>query len=500
MSRQKRSWKSCGKLLLLPFFALGLAASPGPSWWKKGRARTVHRSTAEVEFLSHLAVLLMPEKPIAELFRDFPVEPSETWGSRWLCPDLSAYGVLRKEGAALFAEYDGHWRHYDEQGFKADARKTEALLRYAPEGSRVLRLGHSARELGGSDCQLEVLVDVWRAGHKPSLLKAVDLTAQALLRELKDEMLPEVYERLRLFDADEGSHAFHTSHEFVRKAVLTTDQEVKRENMQTFLRAELPTVDTELLARKFPAIWGCSIETRMKPTLAWLEDVGLSQPQVAKVIAAQPQVLGYSIEANLKPTVAWLEDVGLSQPQVAKVIAAKPQVLGYSIEANLKPTVAWLEDVGLSQPQVAKVIAVCPPVLGLSIETNLKPTVAWLEDVGLSQPQVAKVIAAKPQVLGLSIEANLKPTVAWFEDVGLSQPQVAKVIAAQPQVLGLSIEANLKPTVAWLEDVGLSQPQVAKVIAAKPQVLGYSIEANLKPTVAWLEDVGHGASRKWPKS
>ena len=81
--------------------------------------------------------------------------------------------------------------------------------------------------------------------------------------------------------------------------------------------------------------------------MAWLEDVGLSQAQVAKVIATMPSVLGYSIEANLKPTVAWLEDVGLSQPQVAKVIAAKPQVLGLSIEANLKPTVAWLEDVGL---------------------------------------------------------------------------------------------------------------------------------------------------------
>ena len=490
MSRHKGSWKPCGKLLLLPFFALGLAACPGPSWWIKGRPRTEHRSTAEVELLSPLAVLLMPEKPIAELFRDFPVEPSETWGTRWLCPDLSTYGVLRKEGAALFVEYDGHWRHYDEQGVKADAKKTEALLRYAPEGSRVVRLGHSAREFGGSDGRLEGLVDRWCAGHKPSLLKAVVQTVQSLLSQLKDEMLPEVYERLRLFEADEGCPAFQKTREFVCKAVLTTDQEVKRANMQTFLHAELPTVDTELLARKFPGIWGCSIETRMKPTLAWLEDVGLSQGQVAKVIAVFPSVLGLSIEANLKPTVAWLEDVGLSQGQVAKVIAVFPSVLGLSIEANLKPTVAWLEDVGLCQPQLVKVIAVFPPVLGYSIEANLKPTVAWLEDVGLSQGQVAKVIAVFPPVLGYGVEANLKPTVAWLEYVGLSQGQVAKVIAVFPPVLGYSIEANLKPTVAWLEDVGLSQGQVAKVIAVFPSVLGFSIEANLKPTVAWLEDVG----------
>ena len=320
---------------------------------------------------------LMPEKPIAELFRDFPVEPSETWGPRWLCPDLSTYGVLRKVRVLLCLwSMTGTGGTMTNRASKPMQRRLKLCCAMRRRAREYCDLATPPVSSEARMAELEVIVDRWHAGHKPSLLKAVVQTVQSLLSQLKDEMLPEVYERLRLFEADEGSPAFHKSREFVCKAVLTIDQEVKHAKMQTFLQAELPTVDTELLARKFPGIWGCSIETRMKPTLAWLEDVGLSQGQVAKVIAVFPSVLGLSIEANLKPTVAWLEDVGLSQPQVAKVIAAKPQVLGYSIGANLKPTVAWLEDVGLSQSQVAKVIVVFPSVLGLSIEANLKPTVA----------------------------------------------------------------------------------------------------------------------------
>ena len=76
-------------------------------------------------------------------------------------------------------------------------------------------------------------------------------------------------------------------------------------------------------------------------------------------------MLGLSIQANLNPTVEWIKGLGLSQAQVAKMIARFPQVLGYSVEANLKPTVEWIKGLGLSQPQVAKVIAACPQVLGL---------------------------------------------------------------------------------------------------------------------------------------
>ena len=454
----------------------------------------MHHSYAEVELLSRLAELLMPQTPIGELFRDFPVRRSELWRSPWLSPDISAFGVLKEEHAALFIEYDGFFRHSELHVQERDERKTAALLRHAPPGSRVLRISHMNmnRDLGRVEHAAEAVVDVWRAGHEPSLMKVVLQTVRALLGSFGHVLEQEVCKRLSGFEVAQPRQVLLRGSAFATEAVLTRDIGTKRFSICNFLEGELQfsSARIEILARKFPGIWGVNIDSRFRPAVAWLEDVGLSREQVAKVVGCFPAVLGYSIENNLKPTVAWLEDVGLSRQQVAKVVAGYPSVLGYSIENNLKPTVAWLEDVGLSRKQVAKVVAGFPQVLGCSIENNLKPTVAWLEDVGLSRKQVAKVAARFPAVLGYSIENNLKPTVAWLEDVGLSRKQVAKVVAGRPTFLGCSIDNNLKPTVAWLEDVGLSRQQVAKVVAGHPAVLGCSIENNLKPTTAWLEDVG----------
>ena len=144
-----------------------------PSWWKAGHPRRRPGSLAEAELLSHLAVLLLPEEPIAELFRDFPVEKQEGWGSNTLSPDLAVYGALETEEAALFLEYDGYYRHLTPAGKTADSRKTAVLLDSSPAGSYVLRIVHAHRRLELSCGLGEVVVDPWKPGHDPSLVKAL---------------------------------------------------------------------------------------------------------------------------------------------------------------------------------------------------------------------------------------------------------------------------------------------------------------------------------------
>ncbi|CAE7271551.1 MTERF5 [Symbiodinium sp. CCMP2592] len=419
----------------------------------------VHRSVAEVELLSHLAVLLAPHQPIAELFRDFCVEPSENWASSRLSPDLAVPGVLTKKEAVLFVEYDGYYRHQLPSGIVADERKNAALLQYAPAGSRIVRVAHAERNVsGGDDRAAEVVVSTWQPGHQAG---CVDL---------------------------------EPARSFVQEVILSSGggtRESRRARVLAFLEKNiaLPEAVAEKALQKFTTLLGHSIEAKLKPTVEWLHVVGLSKVQVSKAIATHPQLLGYSIAANLKPTVEWLHEVGLSKGQVSKVIASFAPLLGYSIEANLIPTVEWLHEVGLSKVQVSKAIAIHPQLLGYSIEAKLKPTVEWLHVVGLSKVQVSKAIATHPQLLGYSIAANLKPTVEWLHEVGLSKGQVSKVIASFAPLLGYSIAANLKPTVEWLHEVGLSKGQVSKVIASFAPLLGYSIEANLKPT-EWLHEVG----------
>ena len=486
----RRGQPRVGALCLLLCLLLGaaLSASVPPLWWRKGRPREKLGSRAEAELLCQLAVLLMPDVPIAEAFRDFSVKKCGEWGSSRLSPDLTAYSVLNATDAALFIEYDGHYRHMEPAGLARDVRKTSALLKFAPAGSVVVSIAHFERQW--KDKSTQVLVDSWCAEHEPSLLKALHQVVASLLKECRGRLHPTVASRLEVFPAEESINKFASTR--AKEVELVGMSDSSRPNLEEFLCKEvgLNTWQVAKVIATFPSVLRYSIEANLKPTVEWIEGLGLSQSQVANVIATFPPVLGLSIEANLKPTVEWIKGLGLSQSQVAKVIATCPQVLGLSLEENLKPTVDWVKGLGLSQSQVAKVIAPCPRVLGYSIEANLKPTVEWIKGLGLSQSQVAKVILQRPQVLGLSLEANLKPAVEWMKGLGLSQSQVAKVIATFPPVLGLSIEANLQPTVEWIKGLGLSQSQVAKVILQRPQVLGYSIEANMKPAVEWMKGLG----------
>ncbi|CAK8988611.1 Mercuric reductase [Durusdinium trenchii] len=133
-------------LLWSVFFAsrtAATAAAAAPAWWRASHLRVDVESKSELELLAQLAVLLMPDEPIEELFRRFPTPEGSTWGHEELLPDLAAYGVLKDRDAALFVEYDGHPHHERQRGVRRDLRKSAALLRVASNSSVVVRVGHT---------------------------------------------------------------------------------------------------------------------------------------------------------------------------------------------------------------------------------------------------------------------------------------------------------------------------------------------------------------------
>ena len=458
-----------------------------PAWWQRGWPRQRVGSVAEAELLAPLAELLMPQMPIAELFRSFP--SPKGWGGNYLEPDLAAYGVLKDANAALFVEYDGYWRHGEKEGMERDRMKNAALLKYAPKGSYVVRISHTISSSLQDNTVLWVRAQPWRSDSPAQTSKIHYEVITQTLSGLKHTLCPKVMERFRL-QSKEGTRLRSASVIDFMKTTKFAKSGNTLDEISVFLRGEgFGTKELDLMLEK--AIEpGMSIDKKLRPVMRWFSDLGMAKIQVARVVSRRPKTLGLSLQQNLQPTVQWFLDLGLTKSQVAKAVATYPQILGLSIQQNLKPTVQWFLELGLTKNQVAKAVATYPHILGLSIEQNLKPTVQWFLELGLTKNQVAKAVATYPHILGLSIEQNLKPTVQWFLELGLTKNQVAKAVATHPNTLGLSIEQNLKPTVQWFLELGLTKNQVAKAVATYPQILGLSIEQNLKPTVQWLLDLG----------
>ena len=401
-------------------------------------------------------------------------------------PDLAVYGVLRKKDAALFVEYDGYWRHGEEEGILKDERKNVALLANAPQGSWVVRLSHTRAGSQGGNV-LWISVSPWRQGEQKALGRVLQGSLRVLLTELQGCFRPGVEKRLQMQAVKDILKMSPAARKFCDTAANAAGGSTQEE-INDFLRCNgFCNASIKQFERKVVTS-SLSIQWRLEASVAWLCEIGLAEDQVSKVISRCPNLLNCSIEQNLKPTVKWLVDLGLRKDQVPKALATAPQILCCSIEKNLMPTVEWLLELGLSKDQVSRAVVAGPQILGYSIEQNLMPTVEWLLELGLSKPEVAKVITAFPKVFGYSMEQNSKPTVHWLLDLGLSRSEVARTLAVKPQILGYSLEHNLKPKVRWLQDLGLKRDQISRQISMYPVVLGLSI-TNLKIKIKRLNDV-----------
>ena len=227
----------------------------------------------------------MPQVPIAELFRSFP--SPKGWGGHYLEPDLAAYGVLKDANAALFVEYDGYWRHGEKEGMERDRIKNAALLKYAPEGSYVVRISHTISLPLQDKNVLWVSAQTWRSGS-PGLVSRVhaDIIEQTVTG-LKHKLCPQVVQRLQLQTQSCKQVPSTNVVDFLQGARTGKAGNTMDEISQFLVSAGFSAIELDMMLEKV-LVPGMSIEQTLRPKLQCLLDLGLTKRQVAKAVASYP--------------------------------------------------------------------------------------------------------------------------------------------------------------------------------------------------------------------
>ena len=520
---------------------LAPSAHVPPAWWQGGWRRQCFGSAEEVELLSSLAAILMPNTPVGDLFRSFPSSD----GQGDLEPTMTAYGVMKDPNVALFVLYDG--KHGKRESINHAFRKR--LLAYGPPGSHILHISHKeSRPL--EDMVLSIQLGVWHPGDEASLSLVLDDIRTQVSIGLKQVLCPGVLKQL---DSQKGSFLMLNMHDLRNVTVALRDATVNEESLEhRFFSKGFSPASTNRMLKSAHLIGRC-VEAKLASRIQCLLDLNQSHAQIREAIATSSPALGDTLQQDLKPTVQWLFD----QTQVGKATTTCPSIL---CRRSLEPTVLWLLDLGLSQRQVVKVVGCCPAVLvssakgkskvvqrledlGLKMAevattisrnpevlgdpSRLHSTLRRLLALGLKESQVAKVLVVFPQLVGFGMEENLTSKLQWFAEnlqlgegeviqaiakcpriltysiaetvrtkvdwllkIGLSKNQIGKAFCDFPVIFGGSIVQNWKPKVAWLLDLGMTKRQVSKVISSFPQVLGYSAVRNLKPKMEWFASLG----------
>ncbi|XP_015693480.2 transcription termination factor MTEF1, chloroplastic-like [Oryza brachyantha] len=248
--------------------------------------------------------------------------------------------------------------------------------------------------------------------------------------------------------------------------------------------------------------------SRPDAVLAFLSDLGVSRPDVAAAVAADPGLLCAGVEKNLARRAAELGDLGISRSQIARLVPLanstfrsralatnlgfwlpvlgsfekilkclkmNSSILGSDLEKVVKPNLALLEECGMTACDIAS----CPSVYSRRLLTlnpsYLRDAVARAEELGLGRG--SRMFRYALMAVALTSKESVAAKLRVLDELGFSRDDVLLIVRKSPQFLALSEKKIRRAAEFFKRDIGLEE----RYIAQRPALFTYSLERRLLP-------------------
>ncbi|TQD74635.1 hypothetical protein C1H46_039827 [Malus baccata] len=134
----------------------------------------------------------------------------------------------------------------------------------------------------------------------------------------------------------------------------------------TFLLREAHVNGSDLrrVINRRPRLLACSVKTRLRPTLYFLQSIGISQ------VNKHTSLLSCSVEDKLLPRIDYLEKIGFSRRDALSMFRRFPQLFCYSIEQNFEPKFDYFV---VEMGREMKELTEFPHYFSFSLENRIRP-------------------------------------------------------------------------------------------------------------------------------
>ncbi|XP_066311559.1 transcription termination factor MTERF4, chloroplastic-like [Miscanthus floridulus] len=202
---------------------------------------------------------------------------------------------------------------------------------------------------------------------------------------------------------------------------------------------------------------------------AFLAGIGVSKAEVAAAISRDPRVLCSKVDITLTPCIAQLRDVGLSPPQISRLISIAPTILVFP---RLVPRLAFYLSLLGSYDNLHTTLSRSMYLLTQNLERVVKPNMVFLRQSGLTDSDIAKLLLRAPRILALET-GRFKEIVACADMLGVprSSAMFKYAIVAVYNISPGKINARsdfLKKA------LGCSEAELGIAIRRLPEVLNFS--------------------------
>ncbi|WOH16249.1 hypothetical protein DCAR_0935799 [Daucus carota subsp. sativus] len=271
------------------------------------------------------------------------------------------------------------------------------------------------------------------------------------------------------------------------------------------------------LIHSFPRILLLSLETRLKPIVEFLKDVGVPKRKLRNVVLLYPPIMFQDVEKDIKSSFfkvnagnkvlgrlllkyPWVLSSSIQRnyteihsffdtkmvPKSSVDLAIKswPHLLGCSVD-KLKLMVKQFAELGISDKKLGQVIAKSPQLL-LQKPQEFQQVVNYLKESGLDEETVGRVLGRCPEIFATDVDRVLRKKIEFLNSIGVSGVCLPYVIKKYPELYVCDIGKALHPRVMYLMEIGLSRKDVASMVSRFSPLLGYSIKEVLKPKSEFL--------------
>ncbi|XP_048535966.1 uncharacterized protein LOC125515830 [Triticum urartu] len=254
--------------------------------------------------------------------------------------------------------------------------------------------------------------------------------------------------------------------------------------------------------------------------LAFLAGLGLSDADVAALVAKDPKFLCAGVERTLAPVVVGLTGLGLSRPEIARLVSLARYSFRYrSIVSKLqyymplfgsfenllralkrnfylhsadlddvvKPNVALLRECGLGACDIAKLCISQPWLLAANPE-RVQAMVECAENIGV--PRASRMFRHALHAVAFLSEDKIAARVKYLKNTfRWTDAEVGMAVSKYPTVLNRTKEFLQRRSEFLISDLGLEPAYIAH----HPLMLAYSLEGRLRPrycVVTFLKENG----------
>lgn len=180
-----------------------------------------------------------------------------------------------------------------------------------------------------------------------------------------------------------------------------------------FLRstAGLTTADVCRVVGMCPEVLTSKISALVAVFTFLLREAGVEGSDLRRVIHRRPRLLACSVETRLRPTLYFLQSIGITS------IKQYTSLLSCSVEQKFVPRIEYFRKIGFSQRDTMAIFRRFPPLFCYSIKDNFDPKFDYFV---MEMRRELKELKEFPQYFSYSLENRIKPRHRRCVEKGVS--------------------------------------------------------------------------------